>query len=76
MTRMFCYAALMPFINIKMTAGASAEKKAELIKRVTQLMVELLGKNPETTHVVIEDVQADNWGIAGETVTSRRRRGA
>lgn len=66
----------MPFINIKMTAGASAEKKAQLIERVTRLMVELLGKNPETTHVVIEDVPTDNWGVAGETVTSRRKRGA
>ena len=66
----------MPFINIKMTPGASAEKKAELIKKVTQLMVDLLGKNPDTTHVVIEEVATDNWGVAGETVTSRRKRGA
>lgn len=66
----------MPFINVKMTPGATPEKKAELIKRMTQLMVELLGKNPETTHVVIEEVSTDNWGVAGETVTSRRKRGA
>jgi len=65
----------MPFINIKLTAGASAEKKAELIQKVTQLMVDVLGKNPQTTHVVIEDIPADSWGIAGETVTSRRKRG-
>jgi len=66
----------MPFINIKMTPGASAEKKAELIKRVTQLMVDLLGKNPDTMHVVIEEVPTDNWGVAGETITARRKRGA
>lgn len=65
----------MPFINIKMTPGATAEKKAELIKRMTQLMVDLLGKNPDTTHVVIEEVATDNWGVAGETITSRRKRG-
>jgi 4-oxalocrotonate tautomerase len=66
----------MPFINIKMTPGATPEKKAELIKAVTQLMVTMLGKNPETTHVVIEEVPTDNWGVAGETITSRRKRGA
>jgi 4-oxalocrotonate tautomerase len=66
----------MPFINIKMTPGATAEKKAELIKAVTSLMVTMLGKNPETTHVVIEEVPADNWGVGGETVASRRKRGA
>lgn len=65
----------MPFINIKLTAGASAEKKAELIQKVTQLMVDVLGKNPQTTHVVIEDIPTDSWGIAGETVASRRKRG-
>ena len=66
----------MPFINIKMTPGATAEKKAELIKAVTKLMVDLLGKNPETTHVVIEEVSAENWGVAGETVAARKKRGA
>ena len=66
----------MPFINIKMTPGATAEKKAELIKAVTKLMVDLLGKNPDTTHVVIEEVPTDNWGVAGETITARRKRGA
>jgi 4-oxalocrotonate tautomerase len=66
----------MPFINIKMTPGAAPEKKAELIKAVTKLMVDLLGKNPETTQVVIEEVPPENWGVAGETVASRRKRGA
>jgi 4-oxalocrotonate tautomerase len=65
----------MPFINIKMTPGASAEKKAELIAAVTRLMVDLLGKDPQTTHVVIEEVSPDNWGVAGETVAARRKRG-
>jgi 4-oxalocrotonate tautomerase len=66
----------MPFINVKMTPGPTAEQKAELIKRITQLVVDVLGKNPATTHVVIEEVSADNWGIAGETVASRKKRGA
>lgn len=65
----------MPFINIKLAGTATPEKKAEVIKAVTKVMVDVLGKNPDTTHVVIEDVPTDNWGIAGETVTSRRKRG-
>jgi 4-oxalocrotonate tautomerase len=65
----------MPFINIKMTPVDSKEKKAELIQKITQLMADVLGKNPATTHVVIEEVSPDHWGIGGETVTSRRKRG-
>lgn len=66
----------MPLINVKMTPGPSAEKKAEFIAKVTQLAADVLGKNPQTTHVVIEEVPADSWGIAGETVAARKKRGA
>ena len=66
----------MPFVNIKITKeGATPEQKAELIQGVTDLLVKVLHKNPQTTVVVIEEVDPDNWGIGGETVTARRRAG-
>lgn len=66
----------MPFVNIKITRdGVTPEKKAEVIRRVTQVMVDVLGKNPATMMVLIEEVETDNWGVAGETVTSRRKHG-
>ena len=67
----------MPYVNIRITReGATAEQKARLIAGVTGLLQEVLGKNPATTVVVIDEVPTDNWGIAGETVTVRRARGA
>jgi 4-oxalocrotonate tautomerase len=66
----------MPYVNIKITRdGATAAQKAELIKRTTQMLVDVLDKNPATTVVVIDEVETDNWGIGGETVTSRRLSG-
>ena len=66
----------MPYVNIKITdEGVTPEKKAELIKGVTDLLRNILGKNPQTTVVIIDEVQTDNWGIGGETVTIRRKRG-
>ena len=66
----------MPFVNIKITnEGATAAQKAELIKGATDLLATVLGKNPATTVVVIEEVATDNWGIGGESVTVRRKRG-
>ena len=66
----------MPYVNIKITReGATIEQKARLIKGVTDLLVDVLGKNPATTVVVIDEVETDNWGIAGETVTVRRQVG-
>lgn len=66
----------MPYINIKITnENVTPEKKAELIKGATQLLVDVLDKNPETTVVVIDEVETDNWGIGGKTVTERRTQG-
>ena len=65
----------MPFVNIKITRdGATAEQKATLIREVTSLLADVLGKNPATTVVIIEEVETDNWGIGGESVTARRER--
>jgi 4-oxalocrotonate tautomerase len=67
----------MPLVNIKITKdGATTDQKAKLIKGATQLLVDVLGKNPQTTVVIIEEVETDNWGIGGETVTARRKKGA
>jgi len=66
----------MPFVNIKITnEDVTPEKKAELIKEATELLKNVLGKNPATTVVVIEEIDTDNWGIGGETVTQRRKNG-
>ncbi|HXX57093.1 MAG TPA: 4-oxalocrotonate tautomerase family protein [Thermodesulfovibrionales bacterium] len=65
----------MPFVNVKITKdGATREQKAALIRGVTDLLVKVLGKNPQTTVVVIEEVETDNWGIGGESVTERRKK--
>jgi 4-oxalocrotonate tautomerase len=66
----------VPYVNIKITReGTNAEQKAALIDGVTRLLVDVLGKNPQTTVVVIDEIETDNWGIGGEPVTVRRRRG-
>ena len=68
----------MPYVNIRVTrenGTPTAEQKAELIKGATELLVRIWGKNPATTVVVIAEVDTDNWGVGGETVTRRRRQG-
>ena len=63
----------MPYINIKITdEGVTADQKQQLIKGVTELLVNVLGKNPATTVVVIDEVNTDNWGIGGQMVTQLR----
>ncbi len=63
----------MPYVNIKVTRdGVTKEQKEQLISGVTQLLVDVLGKNPKMTFVVIDEVETDNWGIAGQSVTNLR----
>jgi len=67
----------MPYVNIRITKeGATAQQKATLIRGVTALLRDTLGKNPNTTVVVIDEVEGDNWGIGGEPVAQFRARQA
>ena len=66
----------MPYVNIKITnEGVTKEQKAKLVAGATELLSSVLGKNPATTVVVIDEIETDNWGIGGELVTERRKRG-
>ncbi|GGN32131.1 MULTISPECIES: 2-hydroxymuconate tautomerase family protein [Marinomonas] len=65
----------MPYVNIRITdEGVTKEQKQALIKGATDLLVNVLGKNPATTVVVIDEVNTDNWGVAGEQVTELRKK--
>ncbi|MGD9169439.1 MAG: 4-oxalocrotonate tautomerase family protein [Candidatus Thiodiazotropha sp.] len=66
----------MPYVNIKVTKEEVTKKqKQQLIDGATRLLAEVLDKSPATTFVIIEEVETDNWGIAGEQVTERRKKG-
>ncbi len=64
----------MPYVNIKLTSGVTTEQKDRLIAGVTELLVKTLNKDPEKTFVVIDEVDPDNWGVAGVSTTVYRRR--
>ncbi len=66
----------MPYVNVKITReGVTAEQKSAVIAGITKLLKDELGKNPETTFVVIDEIDTDNWGIGGQSVTVRRKDG-
>jgi len=62
----------MPIVTIKTVEGVSPEEKRLLIERITDVMKEVLGKNPETTHIIIEEIPPENWGLRGKTVANIR----
>ena len=63
----------MPYVNVKITKdGVTREQKAELIAGITELLVRVLNKKPEHTHIVIDEVDVDNWGFAGMLTSDYR----
>ncbi|MEN3967894.1 MULTISPECIES: tautomerase family protein [Acinetobacter] len=65
----------MPYVNVRLTGGNEAptvEQKKQIIEGITLLLVTVLNKNPATTTIIIDEVDMDNWGIAGKTTTERR----
>lgn len=57
----------MPYINIRVTdTNVTNEQKKLLIEGATNLVVSVLNKNPETTHVVIDEIPIENWGFNGK----------
>ena len=64
----------MPYVNIRITReGVTTEQKEILIRDTTAMLERVLNKAPQTTHVVIDEIDTDNWGFGGESVTYHRQ---
>ena len=65
----------MPYVNIRVTReGVTTEQKEMLIRETTAMLARVLNKDPQTTLVVIDEIDTDNWGFGGESVTNYRQR--
>lgn len=64
----------MPFVNVKITKdGVTRAQKEKLVSDITKSLVETLGKHPEHIHIVIDEVEPDNWGFAGMLTSDFRK---
>lgn len=61
----------MPYVNLQITKGATRAQKAEIVKEFTETLVRVLGKNPQATHIVIQEIEREDWGHAGTLVADR-----
>lgn len=66
----------MPYVKIELTReGVTREQKQQLIAGVTNLISDILGKDPNLTYIVLQEIELDNWGFAGEQVSVLREKG-
>ncbi len=55
----------MPYVNVQITPGSTREQRAQLVAEFTGSLVRVLGKRPEHTHIVIQEIDEQHWGFAG-----------
>lgn len=55
----------MPYVNVQITRGATRAQKAALVREITDTLARVLGKRPEHTHIVIQEIEEEDWGYAG-----------
>ncbi|MBX7059874.1 MAG: 4-oxalocrotonate tautomerase family protein [Leptospirales bacterium] len=63
----------MPYVNIQITQGATREQRSQLVKEVTDSVTRILGKRPEHTHIVIQQIAEDHWGYSGMLTDDYRK---
>jgi 4-oxalocrotonate tautomerase len=60
----------VPYVKVEIAKGiATADQKRAVIRRMTEVLVEELGRNPEYVFVVIDEIDTDNWGRKGVNLT-------
>lgn len=63
----------MPVVSVRITKdGVTTEQKARIVAEITRTLQTVLGKRPEHTHVIIEEIDPENWGFAGVLTTEYR----
>ena len=63
----------MPYVNVRITKdGVTVEQKKQIVEEITDTLIRVLGKRPEHTHIIIDEVEQENWGFAGMLTTEYR----
>ena len=63
----------MPYINLQITKGVTREQKKKVVEDFTASLVKHLGKKPEHIHIVIEEIEEENWGCSGMLTDDYRK---
>ena len=65
----------MPYVSVRITRdGVTADQKRQIVEEITDTLVRVLGKRPEHTHVVIQEIAEEDWGFAGMLTDDYRKR--
>ncbi len=64
----------MPYVNVRITKdGVTAEQKAQIVAEITGTLQRVLGKRPDQTHIIIDEIEPENWGFSGMLTTEYRK---
>ena len=67
----------MPYVNVRITKdGVTAQQKAQIVAEITGTLQRVLGKRPDHTHIVIDEIELENWGFSGMLTSEYRKQPA
>ncbi len=61
----------MPYVNVRMVGTLSEDQKAEIAEQFTKTLQDVAGKPPEYVYVVFDEVDRENWAMAGKLFSNR-----
>ena len=64
----------MPYVNVRITKdGVTSAQKAQIVAEITQTLQRVLGKRPDQTHIIIDEIELENWGYSGMLTSEYRK---
>ncbi len=61
----------MPYVNVKTAGPLSSEQKKELAVRISAALKDVAGKNPDSTYIVFEEIERENWAVGGRLLSEK-----
>lgn len=62
----------MPVVQVHLKSGRTVEQKREIVRRMTDTLVEVCGAVEERVHVIINEVEEESWGRGGQLLSDMK----
>jgi 4-oxalocrotonate tautomerase len=59
----------MPVVQVNIKEGRTLDQKRKVVARITDVLVEECGAARERIHIIINEVEEDNWGRGGQLLS-------
>jgi 4-oxalocrotonate tautomerase len=59
----------MPYVEVKVAGKLTKEQKEKIAEGITKVLEEVANKPPQSTYIVIIEVDRENWAKGGKLLS-------